>query len=125
IRFTVASLTMLLLLRLRGESPLVDREDRRGAVWLGILANTIYPFFFVLGLDRTTAGNAALLMALTPVFAFLIGVVMKREHFSSGVLLGILLSISGAAAIVVLGSSTFSLGGSWVGDSLMIGAAVC
>ena len=64
-------------------------------------------------------------MALTPVFAFLIGVAMKREHFSSGVLMGIILSITGAAAIVVFGPGEISFADSWAGDLLMISAAVC
>lgn len=125
LRFVISSITMMLLLKFRGENPRLDRTDVRGILWLGFLGNTLYPFIFVLGLDRTTAGNAALLMALTPVFAFLIGVAMKREHFSSGVLMGIILSIAGAAAIVVFGSSKFSFTSAWTGNLLMIGAAVC
>jgi len=124
-RFTIASMAMLLLLKFRNESLRIDRQDLGGALWLAFLGNTLYPFIFVLGLDRTTAGNAAPLMAMTPVFAFLIGVAMKREHFSSGVLTGIILSMAGAAAIVVFGSSGFSATGPWVGNVLMIGAALC
>src|SRR5439155_24495350 len=113
LRFTISSITMMLLLKTRGDSLHIHRRDRRGVLWLGFLANTLYPFLFVLGLDRTTAGNAALLMALTPVFAFLISVAMKREQFSSGVLFGIILSMTGAAAIVIFGPSQFSLTDSW------------
>ena len=125
IRFVIASVTMMSILKLRGESAKIDRGDWRGVLRLGFLGNTLYPFIFVLGLDRTKAGNAALLMALTPVFAFLISVAMKKEHFSSGVLMGIILSITGAAAIVVFGSSELSLADSGVGNLLMIAAAVC
>src|SRR5205085_2881555 len=74
VRFVIASFVMLAILTLRRKSPRLERGDLRGIVWLGFLGNTLYPFIFVLGLDRTRAGNAALLMALTPVFAFLIGV---------------------------------------------------
>jgi drug/metabolite transporter (DMT)-like permease len=123
IRFTISSLTMLAILAFRGETSGIDRHDWRGIVWLGFLGNTAYPFIFALGLDRTKAGTAALLMALTPVFAFLIGVAMKRERFSSGVLMGIILSITGAAAIVLFGASEVSFAGA--GDLLMIAAAFC
>ena len=125
VRFTLASITMLVLLKLRGDTLHIDKRDMPPVLALGFLANTLYPFFFVLGLDRTTAGNAALLMALTPVFAFLIGVAMKRERFSAGILMGIVLSISGAAAIVVFGNSELSITRAWSGDLLMISAAVC
>src|SRR6266498_3672507 len=74
VRFVISSITMMLVLKFRGENLHIDRRDIPRTLWLGFLANTCYPVLFVLGLDRTTAGNAALLMALTPVFAFLIGV---------------------------------------------------
>src|SRR5206468_1965135 len=125
LRFTISSFTMLLILKLRGDSGSIERRDWRAILWLGFLSNTLYPFLFVLGLDRTKAGNAALLMALTPVFAFLIGVAMKKEHFSAGVLMGIILSITGAAAIVLFGRTELSFVDSGAGDLLMIAAAIC
>jgi drug/metabolite transporter (DMT)-like permease len=124
IRFAIASVTMMLIIRSRGETLRIDRVDWRGVIWLGILGNTLYQFCYVFGLARTTAGNAALLMALSPVFAFLIGVGTNREKFSPGVLTGIVLSLAGAAAIVVFGSGELSLIGSWGGNLLMICAAV-
>ena len=124
IRLLISSAAMVLTLKARGESALPDRKDMRRVMWLGFLGNTLYPFIFVLGLDRTKAGNAALLMALTPVFAFLIGVGMKKEQFSMGVLIGIILSLSGAAAIVLFGRSQVSFSDSWQGDLLMIAAAI-
>jgi len=125
IRFVIASATMMFTLKVRGQAALPDRQDLGRLVWLGFLGNTLYPFIFVLGLDRTKAGNAALFMALTPVFAFLIGVGMRKEHFSSVVLTGIILSLAGAATIVIFGTSEVSFADSWQGDLLMIGAAAC
>jgi len=125
LRFTISSFTMLFILKLRGDSGSIDRRDWRSNLRLGFLSHTLYPFVFVSGLDRTKAGNAALLMALTPVFAFLIGVAMKKERFSGGVLLGIVLSFAGTSAIIVFGRSELSFNASWVGDLLMIAAAIC
>jgi len=125
IRFVIASLTMVGTLKLRGESPRIERKDLRGILWLGFLGNTLYPFVFVLGLDQTKAGNAALLMALTPVFAFLIAVAMGKEHFKALILIGITLSFTGAAAIVLFGTNELSIFDSWLGNLLMIAASVC
>jgi drug/metabolite transporter (DMT)-like permease len=125
LRFIICSVTMLTILKVRGENAVAERKDWPAIFWLGLLSNTIYPFVFVLGLNRTKAGNAALLMALTPIFAFLIGVATRKESFSRGVLMGIVLSFSGTAAIVLFGRSELSFSDSWVGDLLMIGAAVC
>ncbi len=122
IRFTIASAAMVLITRARGQKLHIDRKDVPG-IWLGFIGNTLYQFCYVLGLYRTTAGNAALLMALSPVFAFLIGVGTKKERFSTGVLIGIVLSLAGAAAIVVFGSGEWSLTGSWGGNLLIIASA--
>ena len=125
VRFIICSITMLAILRCRGEKLLPDREDLPRVIWLALLANTFYPFLFVIGLARTQAGTAALLMALTPVFAFMIGVAMGKERFGGGVLAGICLSITGAATIVLFGTGEVSLMDSWTGDLLMIAAAMC
>ena len=125
IRFVVSSAAMFLVLKVRGEALRIARQDIGAILWLGFLANTVYQFLFVLGLARTRAGNGALMMAVSPVFAFLIGVLSKREHFSAGVLIGIVMSLAGVTAIVVFGSQTVSFSDSWHGDLLMIGAAAC
>ena len=125
VRFVISSIAMMTILKMRGEKAHIDPADVRGIFWLGFLGNTLYPFIFVLGLDRTQAGNAALLMALTPVFAFLIGVAMKKERFSGEILVGITLSFAGAAAIVVFGANELSIIDSGVGNLLMISAAIC
>jgi drug/metabolite transporter (DMT)-like permease len=125
LRFVVASLTMLALLKLRGESFRIDREDRKGILGLALLANTLYQFLFVIGLANTKAGNAGLLMALTPVFAYLVGVIGKRDRFSRNILGGIILSLAGVIAIVLAGSSNVAIGKTWKGDLLLMGAAFC
>ena len=125
VRFTVSSAAMFLVLKMRGEGLRIAAHDIRQILWLGFIANAFYQFLFVLGLARTGAGNGALIMALSPVFAFLIGVAMGRERFSRGVLIGIIMSLAGVAAIVAFGSEGISFAGSWRGDLLMMAASIC
>ena len=125
VRFTVSSAAMFLVLKMRGEGLRIASHDIRSILWLGFIANAFYQFLFVLGLARTGAGNGALIMALSPVFAFLIGVAMGRERFSRGVLIGIIISLAGVAAIVAFGSEGISFAGSWRGDLLMMAASIC
>ena len=125
VRFTVSSAAMFLVLKMRGEGLRIASHDIRSILWLGFIANAFYQFLFVLGLARTGAGNGALIMALSPVFAFLIGVAMGRERFSRGVLMGIIMSLAGVAAIVAFGSEGISFAGSWRGDLLMMAASLC
>lgn len=125
LRFVVASTAMLLLMKWRGSSFHVDPEDRPAFLALGVIGHTIYQFFFMLGLERTKAGNAGLFMALTPIFAYLVGVAGKRERFNPTVMAGILLSLIGVSIIVLFGSAEVSFGSTWAGDLLMIAAAFC
>ena len=125
IRMTIATLTMLAILRMRGVQLRVGRRDLPALIGLGIVSSTGYQVLFVLGLARTRAGNVGLLLALTPVFAYLVGLGLKQERFSRKVLAGIVLSTMGVAAIVLFGSSEVSFAGTWRGDLMIIGAAFC
>ena len=125
LRFTVASLAMLLLLLWTGGGFRIDREDRRAFLALGLIGSSIYQVLFVLGLERTKAGNGGLFMALTPIFAYLVSVFTNRERFHRGVLTGIILSLVGVSIIVLFGSAEISFAGTWPGDLMMISAAFC
>lgn len=125
LRLTLASITMVLVLKVRGESLRLDRKDIPAVIGLGIVSTTFYQFLFVLGLFRTKAGNAALLMALTPIFAYLTGILLKRESFSRSILAGILLTIMGVLAVIVFGPRELSFGSTWLGDLMILGAAFC
>ncbi len=125
LRFSVAVATLSVVLKVRGLSLGMDKKDLPAIIGLGFISHTVYQILFVIGLANTRAGNAALLMALTPVFAYLAGVLLKREPFSRRVLGGSLLSTAGVAAIVLFGSKEVNLHGNWRGDALILGAAIC
>ena len=125
VRLSLAVITMLLILRIRGVSLKVDRRDIPALVGLGVLSNTAYQLFFAIGLDRTRAGNVGLLMALVPIFAYLAGLALRRERFNRRVATGIAFSVTGAITVVLLGSSELTFSGSWQGDLMIVGAAFC
>ena len=124
LRFLVAVVALTVVMRALGVSLAVDRQDLPTLAALGILSNTIYQILFVNGLATTTAGNAGLLMASTPVFAYLTGVFLKREQFRRSVLGGIVLSMMGVAAIMIFGNREIALGTNWKGDVLVLAAAI-
>ena len=82
VRMTIATLTMVSIIKMRGVQLRVERRDLPSLIGLGILSNAGYQMFFVLGLARTRAGNVGLLLSLTPVFAYLIGLALKQERFN-------------------------------------------
>ena len=123
-RFVICALVMAPLMKFHSSKVSFERRDWKAVLWMGFLINTVYQFLFVLGVQRTKAGNAGLILALVPIFAFLIGVFTKRESFSAGVVAGIFLSFAGVGVIVGFGSSGLSLSGTWTGDIMMIAGAM-
>lgn len=124
LRFPLASVLLVLVLRYRGRLRLPERRDVARLIGLGILGNVIYQLLFIHGLDRTSAGNASLLLATVPVWTILLSSILGHERPSLLVWLGIVGTLAGMI-LVVLGGAGVELGGSSLeGDLLMAAAAV-
>jgi drug/metabolite transporter (DMT)-like permease len=84
--------------------------------FLGVFANQV---LFIVGLARTTATNAAILMPSIPVFTVLVAAVLGVERLSKHRALGVGLAVVGA--LVLLDPTSFSLaGGTSLGDVLIL-----
>ncbi|MBZ5498715.1 MAG: DMT family transporter [Acidobacteriia bacterium] len=125
LRFIIAVSVLLLFLKLRGLPLAVEVADVPAITGLGMLANTAYQMLFTAGLAHTKAGNAALLGAAAPIFAYLTGVLLKREWYSHRVLAGILLSFAGVGMIVLFGAKEIALGANWQGNLMILASALC
>ncbi len=84
--------------------------------FLGVFANQV---LFILGLARTTATNAAILMPSIPVFTVLVAAVLGVERLTKRRAIGVGLAVVGA--LVLLDPTSFSLaGGTSLGDVLIL-----
>ncbi|MFI5230115.1 MAG: DMT family transporter [Gemmatimonadales bacterium] len=105
--------------------PLPSRRVSIALLGLGVLGNGIYQVFFIEGIARTRASDAALVIAATPAFIAVIGRVRGVERVATRGAFGIALSIAGIA-LVVLGSTTGKEGqGTVLGDLLVLFGALC
>ena len=124
LRFPIATVLLILVLRYRGRLRLPDRGDVVKLIGLGVLGNVIYQLLFIHGLDLTSAGNASLLLATVPVWTILLSSFLGHERPSPLVWLGILGTLAGMI-LVVAGGAGVELGGSSLqGDLLMAAAAM-
>ena len=82
IRFTTASVVMLIVALLSRDTFKIAPRDRRRLFLLGLLGNTVYQSLFITGMSYTRAGNAALIMATTPLFTAILGRLRKHEYFT-------------------------------------------
>ena len=124
LRFPLASLALLALLRLRGPLRMPERRDIPRVVVLGVVGNVLYQLLFIYGLDATTAGNASLLLATTPVWTILLSVAFGHERPPGRVWWGILATLGGMVLVVAGGEGVRLGGSSLLGDVLMAAAAV-
>jgi len=127
LRFTVslAVLTGLHLIQCRatGRSPLYDLKTFPVAVAiLGLLGHAVYQAGFILGVDRLTAGAAALLIASSPIWTTVVGHFRGIDRLSGVGWLGLAISIIGAV-LVIIGQTDGQIDGDALGAFLLLAAA--
>lgn len=124
LRFGIAALVLLTLLRWREGSVRLPLRDVAGMAAVGVLGFGVYQVLWTTGLGSITAGHSALLIAATPVLTALLAVVAGSDTLTHPKFLGASLSFVGVG-VVIAGGQGLALGASLVGDLLTLGAAVC
>ena len=128
LRFLLAGIALLVwLLSAQGTAPL---RRLSGAQWLGLSAAAAsgicaYAVFFMYGLQSVAAGRASVVVALNPVLTLLLAAWLFRERLNLGIVLGMLLAVSGALTAITQGHPLKLLnGGMGRGELLLLGCVV-
>jgi drug/metabolite transporter (DMT)-like permease len=124
LRFCVAAVTVVLLLRWREGSVSLPRTDALRIGLLGVIGFGCYQLFWSVGLLSISAGDSALLIATTPVWTSVLAAATGSDTLSRTRLAGALLSFAGVAVVIGSGPG-FDLGVSLIGDALTLTAALC
>jgi drug/metabolite transporter (DMT)-like permease len=126
LRFTLASVAMLVVAIASGSGlKNLAPGDGRRLFLLGLFGNTCYQSLFITGMAYTRAGNAALILATTPLFTAVLGRIRKHEYFTGRGIVGLVLAFGGIVIIVLTGRGEISLGETILGDSLLLLSTVC
>jgi drug/metabolite transporter (DMT)-like permease len=124
VRFAIASLLLVPLVRwLEGREPLPPGVLTR-LVILGIVGNTLYQIGFILGLDRTTASNSALIIGSMPSIVALLSVALRLEPLRPRVITGVLVATVGVGLVVAARGTGFD-SDTMAGDLLTLAAVIC
>ena len=124
IRFSMAAFFFFLLMLSRGFPKFSGRDHTR--IFLTALFEPgLYFLFETIGLQYTSAPKTALIIATIPVAVLIFAFLFIGEQPSVTSILGIVLSLIGIS-ILVVGDPQFSwqLGGSLLGDLLIMGAVI-
>jgi len=124
LRFSLASLTLLALLRWREGSITMPARDLVAICGLGALGFGIYQILWTTGLTTVAAGDSALIIASTPVLVAFLAVLARSDVLTPAKLVGGIVSFVGVALVIASGPG-LSLGGSLVGEAITLLAAIC
>jgi drug/metabolite transporter (DMT)-like permease len=120
---TVAAFLWIVCLARGGTS--LPRRDVIALLLLGALGNGIYQLFFVHGVARTRAGNAALIVGSAPAFIALIAWARGMERLKAMTVVGIALSVVGVALVIAgSGHAAPSIGETKLLGSVLVFIAV-
>jgi drug/metabolite transporter (DMT)-like permease len=100
LRSVISTSGLVLITLARRRSLRVDRADLPKLLWIGILGLPINQFFYLYGLQFTTAANGALLYATTPVFVLLLSHYLLKERMTLRKSVGIGLAFTGVVIVI-------------------------
>jgi len=120
LRFAFMVALSVSVLVVAGPRRLPARSDLPLLAASGLTGFFLYQAGFVLGLHRTSAVAAAILISTHPMFSVLFSLLARRERPTRGTVAGLLV---GFAGVVVFLGGWNSLGRARAGDLLSLGAA--
>jgi drug/metabolite transporter (DMT)-like permease len=124
-RFPLAAVLLSTALVAAGRTRLPERGDLARIAGLGVVGHVGYQLFFILGMDRTRAGNASLLLTSAPVYTAFLSGVLGHERIPPRAWLGVLATVCGIALVIGSGPGGFSFGSATLtGDLLIMGASI-
>jgi drug/metabolite transporter (DMT)-like permease len=123
LRFALAGGILWVVWRSRRGPERVSRGELGRLAALGFVSLTVYFSFENLGIARTSASEAAILIATIPLFVVILNTFTVREHNTARQWAGIAPSFAGIAALVLLGGGGAG-GGSLTGNLLVLAASL-
>ncbi|MGH7736263.1 MAG: DMT family transporter [Candidatus Tyrphobacter sp.] len=97
LRFIVMPPLALLLMRILGEKFHIERADIPLLVACGACGYGVYQYFWMIGLDHTTAFASALLGSLAPLFTLVLVALLKEERVRAPRWAGAIVALVGIA----------------------------
>lgn len=100
LRSIISVMGMMIIFSLKGGTLGIDREDVGPFVLLGVLGIPLNQYFYLYGMQFTTAANGALLYAATPSFVLVLSHFMLKETITAKKSIGIALAFVGITIVV-------------------------
>jgi drug/metabolite transporter (DMT)-like permease len=126
IRFVLAGLLLsILLYRVEGGFPRLNRRQLGFVLLLGLTGVFGYNIAFFKGLETVSAGRAGLIIALNPVGIALMSALFGGEPLRPLKSLGIVISVVGAMLVITDGHPLSLIHGVGKGELIILGCVLC
>lgn len=122
VRYVITCAVMLPILRLKEGHLRLPRAGLLPLFLSSLCGISLYFLFEYMGLERTTASNASLIIAAVPVFTMLYGALARRQRYRPICWAGVALSLVGVYFVVRYGGDEGA--GSLTGNLFMICACL-
>ena len=97
--------------------PKIPRVMPKIHLFINILLNLSYASFFFIGISKTTALKAALLILTVPIFVYILSLLVLRESFDKRAFIGVVVGLIGSVMVIgapALAGETISTGDLYV-----------
>lgn len=122
-RFTFAGIIYGAILFFRKERQRIPFRDQIKIFIVGLILIPVNQLFFLIGQSKTTAGHASLLFATTPIFIYILALIVLGEKFQYRRTAGIFIAAAGVYIIISGGKIQFGTE-NLVGDILVLTAVI-
>ncbi len=124
LRFIIASVLLVLVLRHLEPEARLARKDIPRMVLGGIFGITLYFYFENIGVKLSTAANASLIVALVPIITISLDVLVFRSEVTRLKIAGVVIGLLGSyLAVTANGELDFS-SSNFQGNLLVVGAMI-
>lgn len=129
-RFIFSGIALAIMMAIRNKSiKIFSWHDIKPIAWtlfsVGMLGYFFYQVAFIMGIERTTSGNAALLMSSTPIWTAILGMILGFEKLGKWAWIGLSISLAGTFLIVLFGNAEIDfLGPFFLGNVIILMAAM-
>ncbi|MCT4606866.1 MAG: DMT family transporter [Marinisporobacter sp.] len=107
LRMFFAVATSWVIVKFTGSYEKIEAKDFKRLFRISLFGFFIFQLCFTIGVNRTTAGNASLILGTLPITVALINRLLGIEKINHKMVIGIILSVIGVVLIIMGSNKTF------------------
>lgn len=125
IRYIIACVLFLIYLKFSNNLTLPSSRQWKNIFLIGFCSTFLYQLFFMLGMARTAAGDASLMITLNPLFTAILASLFLKEAFTKRHSLGVVMGFSGVLILFLASPNTnLNVAERWLGNAFIACSAL-